>query len=113
MARTPISVSISSSPVRAYCSDRFAGYKFFEESYIPDLCAAHCTATSKYNREHPDENGEYLECNFFVAYIMYEDGKAKGLHCTMYSREYDVRVPSMYVGSILTLADFVRYQQWQ
>lgn len=40
--------------------NRASGYKFYLESYIPEICCAACTSTTNYNSQHLD--GESLEC---------------------------------------------------
>ncbi|KAM7187394.1 hypothetical protein V8F20_010979, partial [Naviculisporaceae sp. PSN 640] len=78
------------APLDENSMDTYIGYKFFPETYIPDLCGASCTSTSNYNKKHPGASGEYQECKFVVAYRYLEDGVEKGLFCTMYTREYDI-----------------------
>ena len=89
------------------------GYKFFPETHIPDLCAAACTSTSRYNREHPAADGSYQECKFFVAYTAHEDGVPQGLYCALYSKEHDLSYATNYgenrSGSQISLTDGFGY----
>ncbi|KAK0612534.1 hypothetical protein B0T17DRAFT_620708 [Bombardia bombarda] len=78
------------APLDANGQDTYLGVKFFPEAYIPDLCAASCTSTTNYNKKHPDANGHWKECSFFLAYTLLEDGIPQGLYCALYTREYDL-----------------------
>lgn len=85
----PFGNATINAPLDAFGRETYIGEKFFPETYIPDLCAASCTSTTRYNRDHPDPDGSYMACRFFVAYELYEDDVPEGLYCTMYTREYD------------------------
>ncbi|KAK4183704.1 hypothetical protein QBC35DRAFT_442902, partial [Podospora australis] len=78
------------APLGPNGEETYLGVKFYPEAFIPDLCAAHCVSTTKYNRKHPNPDGSYLSCRFFLAYTLYQNGEPQGLYCTMYTRHYDV-----------------------
>ncbi|PSN74204.1 hypothetical protein BS50DRAFT_605806 [Corynespora cassiicola Philippines] len=70
--------------------DTYMGVKIFTEGpYDPKLCAAACTATSDYNREHPPEIGPVKTCQFFNTYILLKNGQFEGQYCAMYTRAWD------------------------
>ncbi|KAK0655074.1 hypothetical protein B0T16DRAFT_450816 [Cercophora newfieldiana] len=85
----PFGDATINAPLDENCKETYIGFKYFAESFVPEMCAAACTSTTNYNRKHPDSNGEYMECKFFVAYVLYENDVAQGLYCSMYTREYD------------------------
>ena len=61
-----------------------------DQPYDPSVCAAACDAKSAYDTEHGLPSMQNPDvCNFFVAYILYENGNNGVFTCTYYTSSWD------------------------
>jgi hypothetical protein len=68
------------------CQNTYLGVKIFTSGpFDASLCAAACSATSEYNTQQ----GIPQTCQFFDTYVLYDEGRAVGQYCAMYSQSYD------------------------
>lgn len=70
--------------------DTYNGMRLFNDNpFDPSLCAAACEAQTEYDMTHPDSDGTYKPCNFFVTYILTKNGVPLGTYCSLYTRSWD------------------------
>lgn len=82
--------SAINAPLDCDSRDTYMGVKIFDPSnaFDPALCAAACTATSDYNRQHPAADGSYQSCNFFNTFVLYNNSQSVGQYCSMYNETW-------------------------
>ncbi|KAK4624866.1 uncharacterized protein CLAFUR5_05412 [Fulvia fulva] len=77
------------APLDCNGKDTYMGVKIFQgKPFDTGLCAAACTAQSKYNREHPGKNGYFQTCQFFNTYVLYNGTTAVGQYCSLYNETW-------------------------
>ncbi len=68
------------APLDCQGTDTFMGYVLFEDTpFDVRLCAAACTARTKYNRSQNNPRA----CNFWNTYILLQEGVAQGQYCSL------------------------------
>ncbi|GAB7345790.1 hypothetical protein MBLNU457_4054t2 [Dothideomycetes sp. NU457] len=85
-----LGTSAINAPLDCDNRDTYMGVQIFDPSnpFDPALCAAACTATSNYNRQHPAQDGSYQTCNFFNTYVLYNNSQSVGQYCSMYNESW-------------------------
>ncbi|KAI1331441.1 hypothetical protein F5Y16DRAFT_268412 [Xylariaceae sp. FL0255] len=77
------------APSNCLGEDTYMGSKVFSTSYFdPSLCAAACDSQSEYDEEHPG-SGPVETCQFFVTYLVEDNGNAQGQYCSLYTQAWD------------------------
>ncbi|RMZ16858.1 hypothetical protein D0860_00786 [Hortaea werneckii] len=77
------------APLDCNNKDTYMGVKIFTKGpFDAGLCAAACTAQSKYNLAHPPKNGVAQTCHFFNTYILYKNSQSVGQYCSLYSETW-------------------------
>lgn len=78
------------APLDCAGDDTYMGVRIFTSGpFDPGLCASACSATSKYNIEHPPASGKPQTCQFFNTYLLLKNGVSVGQYCAMYSQSWD------------------------
>ncbi|KEQ91569.1 hypothetical protein AUEXF2481DRAFT_32950 [Aureobasidium subglaciale EXF-2481] len=78
------------APLNCNKADTFMGVKLFNDGpFDTTLCAAACTAQTKYNLKHPPTSGQAKSCRFYNTYEMYKDSVYQGQYCTLYTQAWD------------------------
>ena len=68
------------APLDCTGKDTFMGFVLFEDTpFDVRLCAAACTARTKYNRSQNNPRA----CNFWNTYILLQEGVAQGQYCSL------------------------------
>ncbi|KAF2165781.1 hypothetical protein M409DRAFT_55649 [Zasmidium cellare ATCC 36951] len=69
--------------------ETYMGVKIFQNKpFSIDLCASACSASSEYNRAHPDKTGYFQTCQFFNTYILYNETRSVGQYCALYNETW-------------------------
>ncbi|KAK4495864.1 hypothetical protein PRZ48_013132 [Zasmidium cellare] len=87
----PISLNNSAiiAPPNCRGYETYMGVKIFQNKpFSIDLCASACSASSEYNRAHPDKTGYFQTCQFFNTYILYNETQAVGQYCALYNETW-------------------------
>ena len=75
----------------------YMGAKIFTSgAFDANLCAAACSATSDYDRQHPPASGIPQTCQFFNTYVLYNGTQAVGQYCSMYNETW----PASYATNV-------------
>ncbi|KAI1260411.1 hypothetical protein F5Y18DRAFT_257260 [Xylariaceae sp. FL1019] len=78
------------APLNCLGQDTFMGSKIFSTSYFdPNLCAAACASTTKYDVEHTAAGEAPKICNYFVTFLAAENGTPQGQYCSLYTQSWD------------------------
>ncbi|TGO69922.1 hypothetical protein BOTNAR_0005g00040 [Botryotinia narcissicola] len=74
------------------CNTYMGSTIFSTGPFDASLCAAYCSAQSKYNLEHPPSDGSPVKtCQFFNTYLLYVNdlSHTQGQYCAIYSEAWD------------------------
>lgn len=75
----------------------YMGVKIFTSGpFDAGLCAAACTAQSKYNIAHPPKNALPQTCQFFNTYVLYNGTQSVGQYCSLYNETW----PASYATNV-------------
>ncbi|KAI5271575.1 hypothetical protein E4T47_05074 [Aureobasidium subglaciale] len=67
------------APLNCNKAETYMGVKLFNDGpFDTTLCAAACTAQTKYNLKHPPTSGQAKTCRFYNTYEMYKDSVYQG-----------------------------------
>ncbi|KEQ92848.1 hypothetical protein AUEXF2481DRAFT_362462 [Aureobasidium subglaciale EXF-2481] len=78
------------APLGCNKADTYMGVKLFNTGpFDTTLCAAACTAQTKYNLKHPPSTGKAATCQFYNTYEMYRNDVYQGQYCTLYTQAWD------------------------
>lgn len=81
------------APLLPNGTNTYLGAKIFPgAAFDPSICAAACTAQTRYNLAHPRGDGSVSSCVFFNVFLLSVDDMPQGLYCSLYTqgwgREY-------------------------
>ncbi|KAF7942835.1 uncharacterized protein EAE97_006289 [Botrytis byssoidea] len=74
------------------CNTYMGSTIFSTGPFDASLCAAYCSAQSKYNLDHPPSDGSPVKtCQFFNTYLLYVNdlSHTQGQYCAIYSEAWD------------------------
>ncbi|KAI5199443.1 hypothetical protein E4T39_06261 [Aureobasidium subglaciale] len=86
------------APLNCNKADTYMGVKLFNDGpFDTTLCAAACTAQTKYNLRNPPKSGQAKTCQFYNTYEMYKDTVYQGQYWyapssiddTLYTQAWD------------------------
>ncbi|GAB7362454.1 hypothetical protein MBLNU230_g2776t1 [Neophaeotheca triangularis] len=87
---TPLTCAINAPLDPVTGKNTFVGSTAFKTNQDPAQCAAVCNTHNQFHASRPNPtDGTYPACNFFNSYILYKNGAAESLVCSMYSRVWD------------------------